>query len=157
MAKQPKTLEELFHDTLKDIYYAEKKIITAQPKLAKAAQTPELKSAFEKPLTERGSRALGSLYMPHRPRVGRRASCQRSRAMSEVDVFTTGIAIPTYVSFAPIASAAEKSTHAARIALRDRAPESDFRGYFLDTETKLDEGNIPRYRGISSAVRFNTR
>jgi ferritin-like metal-binding protein YciE len=48
MAKQPKTLEELFHDTLKDIYYAEKKIITALPKLAKAAQTPELKSAFEK-------------------------------------------------------------------------------------------------------------
>jgi ferritin-like metal-binding protein YciE len=48
MAKRPKTLEELFHDTLKDIYYAEKKIITALPKLAKAAQTPELKSAFEK-------------------------------------------------------------------------------------------------------------
>jgi ferritin-like metal-binding protein YciE len=48
MAKQPKTLEELFHDTLKDIYYAEKKIITALPKLAKAAQAPELKSAFEK-------------------------------------------------------------------------------------------------------------
>jgi hypothetical protein len=27
------------------------------------------------------------------------------------------------------------------MALRDRAPESDFRGYFSDTETKLDEGN----------------
>jgi Poly-beta-hydroxybutyrate polymerase (PhaC) N-terminus len=33
------------------------------------------------------------------------------------------------------------STHAARIALRDRAPESNFRGEFSDTETKLDEGN----------------
>jgi hypothetical protein len=27
------------------------------------------------------------------------------------------------------------------MALRDRGPESDFRGYFSDTETKLDEGN----------------
>ncbi len=26
MAKEPKKLDELFHDTLKDIYYAEKKI-----------------------------------------------------------------------------------------------------------------------------------
>ena len=28
MAKKEKTLEDLFHDTLKDIYYAEKKILT---------------------------------------------------------------------------------------------------------------------------------
>jgi ferritin-like metal-binding protein YciE len=48
MAKQAKTLDELFHDTLKDIFYAERKILTALPKLAKAAQTAELKSAFEK-------------------------------------------------------------------------------------------------------------
>jgi hypothetical protein len=27
------------------------------------------------------------------------------------------------------------------IAVYDRAPESDFRGYFSDTETKLDEGS----------------
>jgi ferritin-like metal-binding protein YciE len=48
MAKQPKKLDELFHDTLKDIYYAEKKILTALPKMAKAAQNPDLKAAFEK-------------------------------------------------------------------------------------------------------------
>jgi ferritin-like metal-binding protein YciE len=46
MAKQ-KTLQGLFHDTLKDIYFAEKKILTALPKLAKAAQNPGLKAAFE--------------------------------------------------------------------------------------------------------------
>jgi len=28
MPKQPKTLDDLFHDTLKDIYFAEKKIVT---------------------------------------------------------------------------------------------------------------------------------
>ena len=48
MAKQPKTLDDLFHDTLKDIYYAEKKILTTLPKMAKAAQSDDLKAAFEK-------------------------------------------------------------------------------------------------------------
>jgi ferritin-like metal-binding protein YciE len=43
-----KTLRDLFHDTLKDIYFAEKKILTALPKMAKAAQAQDLKSAFEK-------------------------------------------------------------------------------------------------------------
>ena len=48
MAKQPKMLDDLFHDTLKDIYYAEKKILTALPKMAKAAQNEDLQRAFEK-------------------------------------------------------------------------------------------------------------
>ena len=47
MAKE-KTLEDLFHDTLKDIYYAEKKILKALPKMARAATSPDLKAAFEK-------------------------------------------------------------------------------------------------------------
>ena len=34
--------------TLKDIYFAEKKILTALPKMAKAAQNEELSEAFEK-------------------------------------------------------------------------------------------------------------
>ena len=47
MAKE-KHLSELFHDTLKDIYFAEKKILTALPKMAKAAQSQDLKAAFQK-------------------------------------------------------------------------------------------------------------
>ncbi len=43
-----KTLDNLFHDTLKDLYYAERKILKALPKMAKAAQEAELKAAFEK-------------------------------------------------------------------------------------------------------------
>jgi ferritin-like metal-binding protein YciE len=43
-----KDLHELFHETLKDIYFAEKKILTALPKMAKTAQSEELKAAFEK-------------------------------------------------------------------------------------------------------------
>jgi ferritin-like metal-binding protein YciE len=48
MAKEAKTLDDLFHDTLKDIYYAEKKILATLPKMAKAAQSEELRAAFEK-------------------------------------------------------------------------------------------------------------
>jgi ferritin-like metal-binding protein YciE len=47
-----KTLDDLFLDTLKDIYYAEKQIVKTLPKMAKAAQSPELKAGFEKHLEE---------------------------------------------------------------------------------------------------------
>ena len=47
-----KNLRELFHETLKDIYFAEKKILATLPKMAKAAQAAELKAAFEKHETE---------------------------------------------------------------------------------------------------------
>lgn len=43
-----KGLNDLFHDTLKDIYFAEKKILATLPKMTKAAQSPDLKAAFEK-------------------------------------------------------------------------------------------------------------
>ena len=45
-------LQDLFHETLKDIYFAEKKILSALPKMTKAAQSQELKAAFEKHETE---------------------------------------------------------------------------------------------------------
>jgi ferritin-like metal-binding protein YciE len=47
MAKE-KDLKELFLDTLKDIYFAEKKIYSSLPKMAKAAQSEKLRAAFEK-------------------------------------------------------------------------------------------------------------
>ena len=47
MAKT-KTLDDLFLDTLKDIYYAERKILKALPKMARGAQAQPLKAAFEK-------------------------------------------------------------------------------------------------------------
>ena len=40
-------LETLFEHTLKDIYFAEKQIVKALPKLAKKAKSTELKEAFE--------------------------------------------------------------------------------------------------------------
>jgi ferritin-like metal-binding protein YciE len=51
-SKKQKTLQDLFLDTLKDIYYAENKILKALPKMAKAAQGSELQAAFKKHLRE---------------------------------------------------------------------------------------------------------
>jgi ferritin-like metal-binding protein YciE len=41
MAKEAKKLDELFHDTLKDIYFAEKKILSTLPNWRKL---PKMKS-----------------------------------------------------------------------------------------------------------------
>ena len=52
MAAKGKDLNDLFLDTLKDIYYAEKQIMKALPKMAKAATSDKLRAAFEKHLAE---------------------------------------------------------------------------------------------------------
>ncbi|WP_292016564.1 DUF892 family protein, partial [Mesorhizobium sp.] len=46
--KSENGLETLFMDGLKDLYYAEKKILKTLPKLAKAAQSEQVGAAFEK-------------------------------------------------------------------------------------------------------------
>jgi ferritin-like metal-binding protein YciE len=43
-----KTLDDLFLNTLKDVYYAEKQIYKSLPKMAKAATDGQLGAAFEK-------------------------------------------------------------------------------------------------------------
>jgi ferritin-like metal-binding protein YciE len=48
MQTKDKHLNDLFLDTLKDIYYAEKQILRALPKMAKAAHSDQLRAAFEK-------------------------------------------------------------------------------------------------------------
>jgi len=48
VAKKPKLLSDMFHDTLKDVYFAENKILKTLPKMAKAAHSKELKAAFVK-------------------------------------------------------------------------------------------------------------
>lgn len=52
MPGQTKTLKDLFHETLKDIYYAERKILVALPKMADAVNSDELRAAFEKHVEE---------------------------------------------------------------------------------------------------------
>jgi ferritin-like metal-binding protein YciE len=48
MAAKDKDLNDLFLDTLKDMYFAEKQILKALPKMAKAASSDKLRAAFEK-------------------------------------------------------------------------------------------------------------
>lgn len=48
MAKKPKMLADLFHEQLKDVFYAENKILKTLPKMQKAAQAKDLKAAFAK-------------------------------------------------------------------------------------------------------------
>lgn len=46
------SLQSLFLEELKDIYHAEKQLVQALPRLAKAAGTPELQQAFSSHLAE---------------------------------------------------------------------------------------------------------
>jgi ferritin-like metal-binding protein YciE len=48
MTAKDKDLKDLFLDTLKDIYFAEKQILKALPKMAKAAHSDKLRAAFDK-------------------------------------------------------------------------------------------------------------
>ena len=47
MAAKQKELSDLFLDTLKDIFHAEKQLLRALPKMARAANSDELRQAFE--------------------------------------------------------------------------------------------------------------
>jgi ferritin-like metal-binding protein YciE len=51
MANEP-TLRKLFVDELRDVYYAEKQLTKALPKLAKASTSSDLRDAFETHLEE---------------------------------------------------------------------------------------------------------
>ena len=48
MAKAPKMLADLFHDTLKDVYFAEKKIYATLPKMAESCAERRPSGGFEK-------------------------------------------------------------------------------------------------------------
>ena len=52
MATEAPTLEKLFHDTLRDVYYAEKKLVKTLPKLAKKATNEALSQAITDHLAE---------------------------------------------------------------------------------------------------------
>lgn len=47
MASKIATLEDLYTDMLKDLYSAEKQLVKALPKMAKAAQSSDLQKAFQ--------------------------------------------------------------------------------------------------------------
>jgi ferritin-like metal-binding protein YciE len=48
MPAKDKNLTDLFVETLKDVYYAEKALLKALPKMAKSAESDRLRDAFER-------------------------------------------------------------------------------------------------------------
>ena len=69
------TLQKLFIDELRDAYHAERQLVKALPRLAKAASSPDLKTAFEDHLAEteehvaRLEQAFGLLDEPVKAKV----------------------------------------------------------------------------------------
>jgi ferritin-like metal-binding protein YciE len=78
------SLQSLFQDELKDVYHAEKQLLQALPRLAKAATTPELQNAFSNHLKEtenhvaRLEQSFKDLGMPIRGKV-----CKGMRGLVE--------------------------------------------------------------------------
>jgi ferritin-like metal-binding protein YciE len=74
-----KSLEDLFIEELKDIYYAEKHITKALPKMVKKASHPELAEAFEEHLeeTENQIERLERIFEI----IGRKPQAKRCEAM----------------------------------------------------------------------------
>jgi ferritin-like metal-binding protein YciE len=67
MAKKMKNLEDLLVHQLKDLYSAENQIVKALPKMAKAANSPELRRGFEDHLeqTKRQAERIEQIFEKH--------------------------------------------------------------------------------------------
>lgn len=79
-----KSLQDLFVDTLKDTYDAEHQITKALPKLAKAANDPKLKTAFEEHLkqTENHIKRLEQVFEMQGMKAGRK-TCNGMKGLLE--------------------------------------------------------------------------
>ncbi len=79
MAARQKELNDLFLETLKDIFHAEKQLLRALPKMARAANSDELRQAFEthKEETQEQVERLEQVFEI----VGKRASGKPCEAM----------------------------------------------------------------------------
>jgi ferritin-like metal-binding protein YciE len=77
-----KKLNDLFFDMLKDIYFAERQIVKNLPKMAKAAQSEELKNAFLKHReeTEGQIERLQQIF----EMLGKRAQGKTCEAINEI-------------------------------------------------------------------------
>ena len=82
MAAKEKTLNDLFVEALKDVYHAEKQILRALPKMAKAAESEELRQAFQthREETERQVERLEQVFelSASRPAASRARPCRAS-------------------------------------------------------------------------------
>lgn len=78
-SKSPSYLQKFFVDQLKDIYYAEKELLKALPKMKEATTTEELEDAFDDhiKLTERHVKRLEKVFHT----IGKKAQGKKCEAM----------------------------------------------------------------------------
>jgi ferritin-like metal-binding protein YciE len=106
-------LEKFFLDQLRDIYYAENKIIQSLPKMAEAATTNELKDAFEDHLhqTQRHAKRLEKAFES----LGKKAEGKKCEAIEgiarEVDNIIEETEEGTLTRDAALIIAAQKVEH----------------------------------------------
>jgi ferritin-like metal-binding protein YciE len=110
---QESALNELFLDELKDIYWAEKHLTKALPKMAKAATSDELRAAIEKHIgeTENQISRLEQVFQS----IGEKAVAVKCEAMAGLIKESEEIVEETekgsYTRDAGIISAAQKAEH----------------------------------------------
>jgi ferritin-like metal-binding protein YciE len=107
-----KALQDLFEDSLKDIYWAEKALTKALPKMAKNATDPELKKAITDHLsqTEEQVIRLEAVFES----IGKKAEAKKCDAMEGLLKEGTGImeeTSPGAVRDAGIIAASQKVEH----------------------------------------------
>jgi ferritin-like metal-binding protein YciE len=112
-AEQENALKELFIDSLKDMYWAEKHLIKDLKKLAKAATAEELREAFETHAveTEAQVQKLEQVF----ELIGEKASAKKCEAMAglskEAEELTESTEEGTEVRDVALISAAQKVEH----------------------------------------------
>jgi len=110
---QDSALNELFIDELKDIYWAEKHLAKALPKMAKAATSDELRTAIQNHLSETENQItrLESVFES----IEEKAVAKKCEAMAgllkEADEIVADTEKGTYTRDAGIISAAQKVEH----------------------------------------------
>lgn len=84
-----KGLDQLFEHGLKDMYYAEKKILRSLPKMIKAAEDPKLKAALEAHREETAGQieTLESVF----EMIGKRAKTEKCDAIDGILEEATGL------------------------------------------------------------------
>jgi ferritin-like metal-binding protein YciE len=134
-----RTLEDLFLDELKDIFDAEKQLLKALPKMAKAASSDELREAFENHLgetegqVERLERVFESLQKPAR---GKKCKAMEGLIQEGADLMEEDAEPP--VLDAGLICAAQKVEHYEMAAYGTLVTWANILGYD-DAASLLDE------------------
>jgi ferritin-like metal-binding protein YciE len=107
------TLEDLYVDHLKDIHNAEKQLVQALPKMAKAANSPQLQRAFEQHLemTKRQLARVEQIFQQMEMSPGRKKCVGMEGLIKEGEELMTEEGVAPDVLDAGLIAAAQKVEH----------------------------------------------